>query len=217
MFVYDYHPLASTLHAEHMVPKPPQQDRRTGRLTAVPMQVPEKTLWSYTCQLANALRCIHKAGLSARSIEPSKILHTGQNRVRINCCSIFDVIAYDARAPASAIATQQADDLLNLGRLILCTACNSATASNNVAASLDELARVYSPELKSMILWLLQKPHQNKDAEELVRLLAGRMADEFDSALNYNDSLESSLLRELENARLLRLLCKLGFINERPE
>ena len=64
-----------------MVPKPPQADRRTGRLQVVSMQVTEKTLWSYVCQLANALRCIHKAGLAARGIEPSKVLKTGENRV----------------------------------------------------------------------------------------------------------------------------------------
>jgi len=100
---------------------------------------------------------------------------------------------------------------------MLCVACNNTSASSNMPRSLEQITRVYSPELKSMIMWLLQKPHQKKDADELVRLLAGRMADEFDSALNYNDSLESSLMRELENARLVRLLCKFGFINERPE
>ena len=31
------------------------------------------------------------------------------------------------------------------------------------------------------------------------------------------DRLENELLSELENARLVRLLCKFGFINERPE
>lgn len=31
------------------------------------------------------------------------------------------------------------------------------------------------------------------------------------------DSLEGELMGELENARLVRLLCKFGFINERPE
>ena len=33
----------------------------------------------------------------------------------------------------------------------------------------------------------------------------------------YNDHLEHSLGTELENARLVRLMSKLGFINERPE
>ena len=31
------------------------------------------------------------------------------------------------------------------------------------------------------------------------------------------DGLESQLAAELENGRLVRLLCKFGFINERPE
>ena len=31
------------------------------------------------------------------------------------------------------------------------------------------------------------------------------------------DRLEHELMGELENARLVRLMCKLGFINERPE
>jgi PAB-dependent poly(A)-specific ribonuclease subunit 3 len=31
------------------------------------------------------------------------------------------------------------------------------------------------------------------------------------------DVLETELLGELENARLFRLMCKFGFINERPE
>jgi len=34
---------------------------------------------------------------------------------------------------------------------------------------------------------------------------------------SYNDHLEGYLSRELENARLVRLLIKMGFINERPE
>ena len=34
---------------------------------------------------------------------------------------------------------------------------------------------------------------------------------------SYNDELEIQLMGELENARLVRLLCKFGFINERPQ
>lgn len=34
---------------------------------------------------------------------------------------------------------------------------------------------------------------------------------------SYNDELESELSRELENGRLVRLMAKMGFINERPE
>ena len=34
---------------------------------------------------------------------------------------------------------------------------------------------------------------------------------------SYNDFLETDLSKELENGRLVRLMMKLGFINERPE
>lgn len=39
----------------------------------------------------------------------------------------------------------------------------------------------------------------------------------YKSNCSYNDHLETYLSRELENARLVRLLTKMGFINERPE
>lgn len=34
---------------------------------------------------------------------------------------------------------------------------------------------------------------------------------------SYADELENELMSELENGRLVRLMAKLGFINERPE
>jgi len=217
VFVYDYHPLSTTLYGEHMVPKPPQLDRRTGRLQAVSMSISERTLWSYATQLTNVLRCIHGHGLAARCIEPSKVLRTGKNRVRLNGCSVFDVIAYDPRASASTLAAQQGEDLLNLGKLLVSLACNSMAAVQNLPKSLEQVTRAYSAELKNLILWLLGKPAPSKTADELGRLLGSHVADEVDSALNYADLLESGLSKELENARLVRLLCKFGFINERPE
>lgn len=45
----------------------------------------------------------------------------------------------------------------------------------------------------------------------------GLSADGGTSSFSQNDLLESDLMKELENARLVRLLCKFGFINERPE
>jgi len=44
-----------------------------------------------------------------------------------------------------------------------------------------------------------------------------RCAEELDAALNWGDLLEGELMKETENARLVRLVCKLGLINERPE
>lgn len=241
VFVYDYHPLAASLYAEHMVPKPPRPDRRTGRMQSKPMQIAERTLWSYLCQLANVLHAIHQHGLAARCIAPSKVIRTAKNRIRINCCSIFDVIAYDPNATESALREHQAEDLVNVGRLLLSLACNNVGAMQNVQRSLDQINRAYSADLASVIVWLISgaggaplptiagvqmRALEGEDAstgdgektiDRLRVALAPKFAEEFDSSLNHNDLLESGLSKELENARLVRLLCKFGFINERPE
>ena len=99
--------------------------------------------------------------------------------------------------------------------------------------SLEQISRSYSPGFKSVVTWLLSAPGQaalpvlngseeeptsaEKNIETLQRILGIKYADEFDSSLNHSDLLESYLFKELENARLVRLLCKFGFINERPE
>lgn len=122
------------------------------------------------------------------------------------------------------MANHQAEDLYKLGILLLCLSSLSSTAGNNVAQSLDNLGRHYSKELKDVVTWLLQSAQEvdrdygtGKDADELLRLLGPHLADELEASENYSDLLEDSLSRELENARLVRLLCKMGFINERPE
>ena len=83
VFVYDYHPLSCTLFQKHF-------SSQTQLST-----VPEKVIWSYITQLSSALKTIHSAGLAARVIEPTKILITSRNRVRLNCCGIFDMVNFD--------------------------------------------------------------------------------------------------------------------------
>ncbi|KAJ3073555.1 PAB-dependent poly(A)-specific ribonuclease subunit 3 [Rhizoclosmatium hyalinum] len=85
VFVYDYFPLSTTLSAMYFVPL------RAGAKPGVP----EKSLWSYIIQISSAIKTLHSSGLAARILEPSKLLVTGKNRVRLNCCGIFDMINYD--------------------------------------------------------------------------------------------------------------------------
>jgi serine/threonine protein kinase len=84
VFVYDYHPLSITLQSKYFA----NQNQNAT--------IPEKTIWSYITQLVSALKTIHSAGLAARIIEPSKILVTGKNRIRLNCCGIFDMLTFDS-------------------------------------------------------------------------------------------------------------------------
>lgn len=218
VFVYDFHPLATTLYMEHMTVKPLQPDRR-GRLQPASMHVPERVLWSYLCQLGALLRVIHTAGLAARCIEPSKVLRTAQNRVRLNGCAVFDVLMYQAHPPPDALLQQQREDLAALGRLLLCIACNNVAAAQNADASLETLRRGYSAELHGLVRRLLETHDTDErlSAEILITALAPHLADDLGAGLNHADMQEAALLRELENARLVRLLCKLNMVNERPE
>lgn len=77
--VYEDHPDAQTIHEAHIKVKPPQFQH--GRLQAQSNnRVPERTIWSYIIQIANALRATHDAGLAVRLIDATKILVTGKNR-----------------------------------------------------------------------------------------------------------------------------------------
>ena len=81
MLVYDFHPDSTTLFDEHMAPTegPNAGIRSMGRRRAG-MPIPERAIWSYITQIANALKAVHSSGLAARNLDPSKVLVTGQNR-----------------------------------------------------------------------------------------------------------------------------------------
>ncbi|SPO25999.1 uncharacterized protein UTRI_02273 [Ustilago trichophora] len=120
VFVYDLPPLATTLYAEHMTIR---QLSQTDALAAF-SQSPCKS----TSQLDAS--------------KASKVLRTGKNRVRINCCSVFDVVAYNPEESGSeALKAQQLED------------CISAT--NDIASSLAIFAGRYSAELKNVVAWLV--------------------------------------------------------------
>lgn len=72
MFIYDYHPLSSTLLEIHLTSQ--------ARGAPPPPAIPERVLWSYLVQLAGAIRTVHSHKLAVRCLDPSKILLTGQNR-----------------------------------------------------------------------------------------------------------------------------------------
>ncbi|KAI8819981.1 kinase-like domain-containing protein [Fimicolochytrium jonesii] len=203
VFVYDYHPLSTTLYSKYF-------SQPAHNVAGVP----EKNLWSFITQLASALKTIHSAGLAARIIEPSKILLTGKNRIRLNCCGIFDMLTFNG---GKNTPHHQQEDLLHFGQLIVALACGSLAAVHNLSKSIEYIVRHYSADMKNVILYLLSKPSQYKTIDDVVTMIGPRILHEINSAHHYNDLLEGELTRELENGRLVRLLCKLGCINERPE
>jgi PAB-dependent poly(A)-specific ribonuclease subunit 3 len=180
-----------------------------------PEPVSEAVLWAYTTQIASALKAIHSKGLAARVISASKILLTGKNRIRLNACAILDVVQYDAQVP---IAQLQRQDLVNLGLLILSLGSNTPDASQNFAKAMDQFKRHYGKDIQAAVVWLYSAmQNQEKTIDQLLSSISSQMVTAFDAALQLDDQLNSEFSREVENARLFRLMAKLGFINERPE
>ena len=210
-FVTDYHPLSETLAQKHF-----SSDHRFSHSNRSKGLIPEQILWGYIVQIANALKAVHTARLAARCVDPDKIIITGQNRIRLNACAILDVVRYRENL---SIAELQRQDLLQFGQTILAIATNNLVASDSQNAALGLLSRSYSTHFNKEIIWLLEhsfaKNVEGIDAF-LVRISAN-IVGFFDSSLHLDDQLHTDLNRELENSRIVRLLTKLNFINERPE
>ncbi|KAG5653920.1 hypothetical protein H0H81_009277 [Sphagnurus paluster] len=222
VFVHAYHADAQTLFDVHLKPKPPimQTHYHHGRPTLLqaylPTVIPERTMWSYIVQIATAVKKVHDVGQAVRMIDVSKILLTGQNRVRISACGVIDVLMHDTHQDMLML---QQEDLTMFGRLLFTLCCNSITASSgqNFQKSLEFISRNYTNDIKNVVLFLISKAGPHRSIDQLLDMIRGKVILEMEEALNATDRVEHELLSELENARLVRLLCKFGFINERPE
>ncbi|XP_039286752.1 PAN2-PAN3 deadenylation complex subunit PAN3 isoform X2 [Nilaparvata lugens] len=238
VFVYDYHPDSGTLLARHFsqseplngyadpfssnpnAPRPySHQKNALLRQQHSNSMLSEGTMWSYVIQLTGALRVIHAAGLACRSLDPSKVLLTARSRIRISCCGISDVLTFDPNAanPLALMPHYQQEDLTALGKLILALSCRSlmAVQRENLQTSLDLMGRSYSNDLKHLIMYLLSQ--QRRSIVDLMPMIGARYYSQLDTIQMHNDQLENELAKEMENGRLMRLMVKLGIINERPE
>ncbi|KAL2269393.1 hypothetical protein VTJ83DRAFT_1577 [Remersonia thermophila] len=211
IFAFDYHPLSKTLQEHHL--QPPHGNRYRA-----PAPVPENVLWGYVCQLANALKTIHANKLAARCLEPSKIILTETNRIRLSACSILDVVQFESNT--KSLQELQQEDLVKFGRLILSLATLTPPAHlNNVSAALDSMGSKYSANLRDAVAWLIAPPNPGefKSIESFISGIATHMATYVDLALQDNDDKLSHLAREVENGRYVRILTKLMAIFDRGD
>ncbi len=210
VFVTDYHPMSRTLAEHHFS----SGTRHSGRPTGT--QVLEQVLWSYVVQIASALKIIHGSNLAARVVDPTKVLITDKNRIRLNACGILDVVQHDTQRTLSEL---QAGDLIQFGQLILTIGTFNSNLAHNVSKAMEHFARVYGSQLRDSVFWLmgLNTNDQARGIDVFINGISSHIITAFDSTLHLNDQLNTELNRELENSRVLRLLIKLNFINERPE
>lgn len=208
IFVTDYHPLSETLAQRHFA-HPSRYPRHLG------LHITEDVLWSYIVQIASALKTIHSNDRAARLIDPSKVILTGENRIRLNACAILDVIHHDK---SESLLDLQRQDLYQFGRLILAIATNNLSSTDPAKAT-EVFNRSFPGKLRDRVSWLLDHSSASnvEGIDTFLTSIAFKVVAAFDASLNLNDQLNTDLARELENSRLVRLLTKLNFLNERPE
>ena len=139
----------------------------------------------------------------------------------------MDVIAPmgDQRIPG-----EQLGDLANFGRYMLCIAANSQEVLHDPARWIEIVKRRYpGGNLAGALSYLINlEGNTARNINEFLEYISDVLVTYVDASLqyivavvmandSYNDHLEGYLSRELENARIVRLLVKMGFINERPE
>jgi PAB-dependent poly(A)-specific ribonuclease subunit 3 len=131
--------------------------------------------------------------------------------VRFNNVGITDVLEFESRKTLTEL---QIDDLIKLGYLILSLAARATVGPKNVDQAVSLLQQHFSEDMQNVVATLLSG---KSAASQVCHLISERINDEFDSAMAASDALHSHLRNEYENGRMLRLLVKMGFMNERPE
>lgn len=236
VFVYSYHPGSETLLNKHFsIDQPGYLDPFTSdKNTPMPYsyqktnllrhqqnnKLPEPLIWNYIIQLTSALRLIHSNALACRSLDPTKIVLTSKNRLRLCCLGVMDVVLHDNNSTINHLALvhhYQQEDLTALGKLVLALACKSTVAvqRENISTALDIVSRTYTIDLRNLIMYLLT--NQRRSVTDLMPMIGARFYTQLDNVHNQIEMLENELTKDVQNGRLFRLMTKLATINERPE
>ena len=90
-------------------------------------------------------------------------------RIRVSSCGVVDVLMYDTPQDMHLL---QLEDLTLFGRLVfaLCTGNVMASSGGNFQKSLEVMGRMYTPEIKSVALFLVNKggPHKVAMSSNLI-------------------------------------------------
>lgn len=174
----------------------------------------EDVLWSISLQVIAAIHCVHNAGLAVRVLDLSHVVLTGKDTVRLSLCGLLDVTRPDTTRP---MAQQQHEDLLSLGRMLVCLACTSPAAADQQALqkSMGYIQASFSQEWSQLLMLCLSGG--SPTIHDAVALTSGRMMTRMAQTQWYGDGLLNELSKECENGRLLRLLVKLSHASERQE
>jgi len=204
--------------------------------------MPEYILWNILTQLVSAVRAVHKGNLACRTLELNHILvtpdlsngiradapldpksqfilplATKRIRVRINCIGVVDALEYEAR---KSLIDLQRKDLRDLGHVILslATGCPKFIEPSILIQYEGFMRQHYSSKLCDYTMALMKLDFAPVPTiDPVCRWLTNHSFDEMDAYHAIADTMDETLATEFESSRVLRLMLKLAFINERPE
>ena len=172
----------------------------------------ESLIWRLLIQLLSAMRHVHGRGFSVRVVEAAHIILTSGTCARFSTVGVLDVLEFETRKSASEL---QQDDLIKLGRVVLSLMTRAVITAKNTDDATVLMKQNFSQDLQRVVLALLSgKVNINQLCSN--PLVSDRIHEELDTAVAAADALHSHLRSEYENGRMLRLMMKLGFVNERP-
>ncbi|XP_017493051.1 PREDICTED: PAB-dependent poly(A)-specific ribonuclease subunit PAN3-like [Rhagoletis zephyria] len=187
---------------------------------------------SLACRALDPTKVLLTSGWSANA--NNAFSNRGRNaRLRLAFAGVADILTLDlaflhhhgaGANPRALVAHFQQEDLLLFGRLCLALATNSLAALSRhlLAECLELVPRSYSADLRTLIGYLLSSkatanPNKPRSIDDIMPMIGARFYMQLDHLYYRYDHLYEELAKEADNGRLLRLLAKLGTINERPE
>lgn len=195
--VSDYYPNAISLHEKHF-----------SNFSNVPLT--EDLLWSYTIQLLNGLRVITNKRNQV-DLDLDKVLVTGQGRVKITPGPEIDIFEEVEQSNSKNNA------LASLGNMLFKLACKMTNYHGDTAQGLP----LVSEDFKTLVAALQECQGDSQlQISDIMHQYIGyeRMCTTvLEAQQTLVEHTENILLRELENGRLFRLMCKLNFIFGRVE
>lgn len=232
-FAYEFASRADTLFNVFL--NPPSPDHRYHPLS-------EATLWAIATQLLSALAIVHANGLAMRdALSTSRILVTGRNRVKIGYVGLNDALDLGgsdhiivssgqnrSNLTSDSAAPLQKIDLVSIGHVLatLSLRVDPKYVRGGVLAPIEEpivdvlrRSTPYSNDLTVLTASLLSAaiPSSQVTINQILGMIGPRVALELGNVWTHCDGLESKLFVEFDSSRMFRLLCLLGFVNERGD
>ncbi|EEB06852.1 poly(A)-specific ribonuclease complex subunit Pan3 [Schizosaccharomyces japonicus yFS275] len=213
VFVYDFFPACPTLH-DLFFSSPVFRKKSSQLMHPTAFQATNEVLWCFASQLVSALYSIHSVGVAARLLTPKNVLMTGKMRLSIFGMGVLDVICDDG----TPVHVRQREDFHSLGLLLLSLACGvDGVNDENKEEYLKQYTSLSTSDASFVQLLQVLMNDPKVTARKLVPIIFPHSLENYERSLLLEDYYESLMARYLEDDRLLRLLCKLEFLDDRPE